>query len=81
MQLQIISPENSSIYDIVWIEVSTSVGNFIIQDGYEPTILSLKDNGPVLFRLYDGDQKRVILLNATAEILRSKITILASSQS
>ncbi len=78
MQLQIISPLRLNTYDIAWIELNTSVGNFVIQKGHAPTLLVLKAGDEMVFRLKDGKQEVVDVGNGIAEITRDKVVVVLS---
>ena len=79
MELQIITPLNVAQHEIAWIEFNTNVGNFVIQEGYTPTLLVLKPNDVCVFRTQDGKQETIKVSYGTAEITRKKVTVILQS--
>ena len=49
MRLKIYSPTQQQEYEIVYLEVETSMGNFVILEGHAPLILMLTAGRPVTF--------------------------------
>ena len=61
MLLQIISPAYKKTFSISWLEVDTPVGNFVIQKGHAPTVLTLQPDRDVIYRLKNGQQKTLMI--------------------
>ncbi len=78
MQLHIISPLRLNTHEIAWIELNTSAGNFVIQKGHAPTLLILKPNDEMVFRLKNGKQEVMDVGSGIAEITRDKVTVVLS---
>ncbi len=78
MQLQIISPESTLTLSVVWLEVNTPVGNFVIQPGQAPTILVLAQNQSIKFRLENGKQEAVMVKDGIVEVTRTTATVIAT---
>lgn len=78
MKLKIVSPDQETEYRIAWVELNTPVGNFIIQKGHIPMILTLAHNQPVTFRLKSGKQQTVTPHHGIADITRTDVTIIMS---
>lgn len=78
MELHVISPESTLIFNVVWVEVNTPVGNFVIQQGHVPTILILAHDQPVKFRLDNGKQEAVLIKDGIMEVTRSTTTVIAT---
>ncbi len=76
MKLHIISPLSNRTETIAWIEVNTPVGNFIIQKGHAPTLLSLAPDKEVVFRLDSGKKETLMIKRGFANITRSSVTLL-----
>ncbi len=51
--LKIISPEKTITHSILWIELNTRVGNFIVQPGHTPMIVTLAPNKEIVMNRYD----------------------------
>lgn len=77
MELHIISPASTLMFRVVWVEVNTPVGNFVIQPGHVPTVLLLEPNQPVKFRLDNGKQEAVLIKDGILEVTRTKTTVIA----
>lgn len=77
MELHIISPGSSLTFRVVWVEVNTLVGNFVIQPGHVPTVLLLEPNQSVKFRLDNGKQEAVLIKDGILEVTRTKTTVIA----
>lgn len=54
MDLTVIGPTTKNTYSINWLEVETSLGNFVIQHGHAPMILLLLPNKDVTIFLTSG---------------------------
>lgn len=75
MMLAIVSPTYSTNVEIDWIELNTPVGNFVIEQGHIPTIVTLVPNAPCIFMTTAGSQEIIKPQSAIAEISRSEVTI------
>lgn len=78
MKLTILKPYDSQIIDISWIEVNTSVGNFVLQRGHAPMILALSENEPITYCLKNGKQETEVIPGGILEIDREEATIIVS---
>lgn len=78
MELRIISPLDEEKYDIAWLEVNTPAGNFIIQPGHVPMVLTLSPETKLSFCLDNGKQQSRIIERGIAEINRETATVLVS---
>lgn len=54
MELTIVSPFEKKVIQIAWIEVNTPVGNFVMQRGHAPMIVSLSPNNNITMCLANG---------------------------
>lgn len=57
IELHLISPTKSVVYQVVWIEVNTPNGNYLIQPQHAPTTLILEAQKPLLFCFPTGKQE------------------------
>lgn len=78
MQLQIVSPDKKETHEIAWIELNTPTGNYIIQPGHAPMILTLSSKQPFIFAHKNGKEEIVMVDRGIAEITRTEVTILLS---
>lgn len=61
MKLRIISPLENKDLEVVWLEINTPEGNFIIQNGYIPTIFLLSPRKEFLYCFKTGKQESITL--------------------
>lgn len=78
MLLRIIGPSGEKEFNITWIEVETSVGNFVIHTGHAPTVLTLLPDHEVFFQLKTGQRESVKISRGIIEITRETATIILS---
>ncbi len=76
MKLHIISSFEKKEFTISWLELNTPVGNFVIQPGHVPTVLTLSKNKPIVFELENGKKRVIKGSGGIAEITRTDATIL-----
>ena len=76
MKLHIISSFEKKEFTISWLELNTPVGNFVIQPGHVPTVLTLSKNKPIVFELENGKKRVIKVSGGIAEITRTDATIL-----
>lgn len=50
MILDIIYPVKSEQYVVDWVEVNTSAGNYVIQSGHAPMVVTLAENQELLYK-------------------------------
>lgn len=81
MKLEIVSSTDHDTYQVAWLELNTPVGNFIIQMGHAPTILSLTPEKLITFRLKSGKQQTIKVQHGIAQISRESTTILLETHS
>jgi F0F1-type ATP synthase epsilon subunit len=76
MQLHVITPSKNNTYDIVWLEINTDVGNFVIAPGHAPALFTLAPGKPLIICLATGEQQTVFVQHAIVEVHRETITLL-----
>ncbi len=76
MKFSLLGPDLKNSYEILWLEVETSLGNFVIQDGHAPLLLILKPNQEIIFSFYDGTIEKQMIPGGILEITRSDATLL-----
>lgn len=76
MKLIIMTPSKKEIVDVEWVELNTSAGNFIIQSGHAPMILSLSEKQPLLYGLKNNKETIIMVHTGMAHITRSEVTLL-----
>lgn len=70
------SPTKKTTTSVAWLEIDTTVGNFVIQPGHAPTVLVLEKDKAVTYRLSNGKQESVIIPAGIIEITPSAATII-----
>jgi F0F1-type ATP synthase epsilon subunit len=80
MKLHIISPIDKKTYTIAWLEINTPIGNFVIQPGHIPTMLTLSPHKPLIFRLRTGKQETLLVQQGFVDITRDVATVLLSQE-
>ncbi len=76
MQLQIARPTEKKLINIIWIDLQTPVGSFVIQPEHAPMIVALKPDSFVTFGLDSGKQESVAVKQGIAHITREAVTLL-----
>lgn len=76
MILHIISPLRTLEHNVVWIELNTNAGNFVIQSGHAPMLLVLAPHQEVIFRLKNGKNESIVIPQGIAEITREHTTLI-----
>jgi len=78
MELHIISPLKQWSIAVAWVELNTTVGNFVIEIEHAPTVLTLAAHSAVIFGLENGKQDSMIIVSGLAHIQRDSVTLLLS---
>jgi len=78
MDFTIISPSGKKTYPINWIEINTPKGNFVIQPGHAPTIMSLSKKKPLTFGLKNGKRESLIIQEGIISIARTHATVITN---
>jgi len=60
----------------LWVEINTRIGNFIVQRGHTPMIVSLAPDKEISFCLKNGKQESFTPTDGVAEITRDSATLL-----
>jgi F0F1-type ATP synthase epsilon subunit len=76
MKLFLFGPDIKKNYEILWLEVEATVGNFVIQDGHAPLLLILKPDQEIIFSLHNGIIEKYLIPGGILEITRSDATLL-----
>ncbi len=76
MKLQLLSPESSKTVTVSWLEINTKAGNFIIQPGHGPMLLSLQPNQPLHYCLENGKQETITPKSGIVEVTRDQVIVL-----
>ena len=75
MKLTILSPTETTVTSIAWLEINTPTGNYIIQQGHAPMILTLSPNKAFIYRMKTGKQETIMIRHGIIEVDREEVTI------
>lgn len=78
MKLTIIKPDHVVEHQILWLEVITDQGSFIIQPEHAPTVFVLAHGHPLTFCLKDNTQESIIVMQGVVEVSRTNVLVLLS---
>jgi len=76
MQLNIIKPTQKKNSAIVWIDLETPAGNFVIQEEHAPMIITLSKNSKITYCLTNGKHEIIDYKMGIAHITRDSVTLL-----
>jgi F0F1-type ATP synthase epsilon subunit len=76
MKLTLLTPTHTIVYAIAWLEINTPQGNFVIQPGHAPMIITLSSNESMIFCLENGKQESITITDGIVHINRTEILIL-----
>ena len=76
MKFSLIGPDIKKTYEVLWLEVETSLGNFVIQSGHAPLILIVKAHHEIIFCLKNEIIEKQIVPGGILEITRTHATLL-----
>jgi F0F1-type ATP synthase epsilon subunit len=76
MQLTITSPAEQQTLKAAWFEIDTPAGNFVIQAGHTPTILTLLPKSTITIRLKNGKQETINAHSGIVHVTRKSSTII-----
>ena len=75
MKLFMVSLSDKKTFDIAWLEVNTTAGNFVMQRGHAPMILILSPNKPLIYCLQNGQQESTTIAGGILHITREQATV------
>jgi F0F1-type ATP synthase epsilon subunit len=76
MELTVVRPSGSQVFNIVWIELHTPLGSFVVQKNHAPMIVTLAANKELLFVLKSGKHESLPVKQGIVEITREKVMVL-----
>lgn len=80
MDLRIITPTSSVVHSVAWVELATTRGSFVVQEGHAPMLLVLQPDAPVLFLLNNGKVESVVVSKGLAQIERTAVTLVMNAR-
>ena len=79
MKLILSTPLKQSEHSVAWLEINTPSGNYVIQKGHAPTILTLSPLQTLTFRLKTGKKETLTVKHGVAKIDRTSATIVMTT--
>lgn len=80
MKLTVVSTTNKQSFDVAWLEVNSSAGNFVMQRGHAPMILVLVSHQPLIYCLQNGKQESILIEGGgILHITRQEATIILTN--
>ncbi len=79
MQLIIMTPTKKEVHEVEWAECNTPTGNYVIQQGHAPMILSLSEKQPFVYSFKNGKEVVVMVSSGIVQITRMQVTVLLSN--
>jgi F0F1-type ATP synthase epsilon subunit len=80
MKLTLVSTTDKQTFEVAWLEVNSSVGNFVMQRGHAPMILLLASQQPIIYCLQNGKEESMLIEGGgILHITRQEATIILTS--
>ena len=76
MKLTIIKSSKKKEFKVIWVELETPVGNFIIAKGHAPMVVTLSPNKQIIFQLETGKEVSENISGGIANISRHEVQLL-----
>lgn len=80
MELTILSPLQEQKFSVTWLEINTAVGNFVIQPGHVPMVVTLTPHQKLTFGLKNGKRESLSVVEGVAHITRGDATVILNEQ-
>jgi F0F1-type ATP synthase epsilon subunit len=80
MELVINTPQYEGTYSVAWVELNTPTGNYVIQQGHAPAIMTLAPQKPIIFRLNTGKQENILVRHGVVKIERERVQVVMTPQ-
>jgi F0F1-type ATP synthase epsilon subunit len=76
LHLEIITPLKQEAFDVQWLEVITSRGSLVIQEGHAPLLARLADNSSCMFLNNNQEREVRLIKNGLMRVTRQNVTLL-----
>lgn len=76
MKLEIVTTQKTTEYDVDWVDITTPVGNFVLQKSHAPMMIELSPDKDILFQLSNGKEGSLFISQGIAHITRESVKIL-----
>lgn len=78
MQLFITNYTQKKVVRIVWLDIDTPTGNYVIQPEHAPMIITLNQNSRVTYCLTNGKQESIDIKHGIAHVKRDSVVLLVN---
>ncbi len=77
MIFKICTPYELQEYEVVWVEINTPDGNFVIQKEHVPTLFIVSPEKEIIFKLRTGKQEvRILKDGGILEVTRTEALLI-----
>jgi F0F1-type ATP synthase epsilon subunit len=80
MELQIVSPKQHRVLNVLWVDLNTPLGNMIIQELHQPMVLSLVPGKPFTFAVDNTTVEAIAIKIGIVEITRNRVTLILNEE-
>ncbi|TET36536.1 hypothetical protein E3J61_00600 [Candidatus Dependentiae bacterium] len=80
MKLIISTPSSYRELSVAWLEFNAPTGNYVIQQGHAPMIMTLVPNQKLIFRLKSGKEESILIRQGMVTIGREETTAIITEQ-
>jgi F0F1-type ATP synthase epsilon subunit len=78
-KLEIISPTQTKIVSVLWVEVEGENGSFVVGAHHSPLISLLKRNGTLRYRTSQDDDHKLLVSGGTFFVMNNSAHIILNS--
>lgn len=72
MKLIISTPFSYREFSIAWLEINAPTGNYVVQRGHAPMVLTLAPQLPLIFRLKSGREESILVRQGIIRVGREE---------
>ena len=80
MKLIISTPFTYRELSVAWLEINAPTGNYVIQRGHAPMIMTLAPDQKLIFRLKTGKEESILIRQGMISIGREETTAILTEQ-
>ncbi len=77
MELTIVTPVQTTVTNITWLEIETYKGNLVIQTGHAPSYIVIKPKTNVQWLASSGQTESMFIEHGFLEVNREKLMLIA----
>lgn len=78
MELTVKSPTSEKRIDVMWVNLTSTRGNLVIQSNHAPTVFSLESGSQVTYGLSSGKQESIDITTGMVHVTRSSVLLLTT---